>query len=249
MHFIWEGIREAVHLLAHGDGEVMHILWVTLHVAVFATALALLVGLPLGLLFGLGRFRGRGVGIAVLNAGLGLPPVVVGLVVALFLFRGAPLGGLELIYTVNGIILAQAILAFPIVAAFTATSVRAVPAALFEQARALGASRLQVATLALREARVGVIGATIAAFGSALSEVGAVVLVGGNIHNQTQTLASAVLAEVSEGEYGTAIALGILLLGLILICGAVLTVIQQRGSSPGRDGAGRDPGWLRWRAS
>lgn len=249
MHFIWEGVRQAVHLLVHGDSEVMHILWVTLHIAVFSTALALLIGLPLGLLFGLGRFRGRGVGIAVLNAGLGLPPVVVGLVVALLLFRGAPLGGLELIYTVNGIILAQTVLAFPIVAAFTATSVRAVPEALFEQARALGASRAQVGALALREARVGVVGATIAAFGSALSEVGAVVLVGGNVHGQTQTLASAVLTEVAAGEYGTAIALGILLLGLILICGAVLTVIQQRGSGPGRSAAGRDPGWLRWRAS
>jgi tungstate transport system permease protein len=112
------------------------------------------------------------------------------------------------------------------------------------QARALGASRPQVAGLALREARVGVIGALIAAFGSALSEVGAVVLVGGNIHGQTQTLASAVLTEVSAGEYGTAIALGIVLLGLILVCGALLTVIQQRGS-------GTDEGapWFRWRAS
>jgi tungstate transport system permease protein len=206
--------------------------------------LAALVGLPLGLLFGLGRFRGRRVGIAVLNAGLGLPPVVVGLVVALFLFRGAPLGGLELIYTVNGIILAQAILALPLVAAFTAAAVQVVPGALLDQARALGASRPQIAALALREARVGVIGALIAALGSALSEVGAVVLVGGNIHAQTQTLASAVLTEVSEGEYGTAIALGIILLGLIIVCGALLTIVQQRGSG-GEEGAP----WFRWRAS
>lgn len=244
MHFIWEGVHKAFELLIHGDAEVMHVLWVTLHIAVFSTVLALAIGLPLGLLFGLGRFRGRGVGLALVNAGLGLPPVVVGLVVALLLFRGAPLGGLELIYTVNGIILAQTILAFPIVAAFTATSVGAVPAALFEQARALGASRPQLAGLALREARVGVVGATIAAFGSAVSEVGAVVLVGGNIHGQTQTLASAVLTEVSAGEYGTAIALGILLLGLILIAGGVLTVVQQRGGVP-RDRGAR----MLWRAS
>jgi tungstate transport system permease protein len=244
MHFIWEGLREAVDLLLHGDSAVLHILGVTLHLAVFSTALALLFGLPAGLALGLGRFRGRRVGLALLNAGLGLPPVVVGLLVALFLFRGAPLGGLELIYTINGVILAQAILAFPIVAAFTASSVQAVPTALFDQARALGASRAQTAALALREARVGVFGALIAAFGSALSEVGAVVLVGGNIQGETQTLASAVLNEVAAGEYGTAIALGILLLGLILICGAGLTVLQQRGSAP------TDTGPLtRWRAS
>ena len=244
MHFISEGVREAVHLLLHENGELGHILWVTLRVAVCSTALAALVGLPLGLLFGLGRFRGRRVGIAILNAGLGLPPVVVGLVVALFLFRGAPLGGLELIYTVNGIILAQALLALPLVAAFTAAAVQVVPGALLDQARALGAARRQVAGLALREARVGVVGALIAAFGSALSEVGAVILVGGNIHAQTQTLASAVLTEVSEGQYGTAIALGLILLGLIFVCGALLTVAQQRGS--GDEGGAP---WFRWRAS
>jgi tungstate transport system permease protein len=231
MHFIWEGFREAVQLLVHGDSEVMQILGVTLRVAVGSTLLALLFGLPTGLALGLGRFHGRGVGTAAVNAGLGLPPVVVGLVVALLLFRGAPLGGLELIYTVNGIILAQALLAFPIVAAFTASAVQAVPSSLFAQARALGASRLQVGLLALREARVGVIAAVIAALGSALSEVGAVVLVGGNVFGQTQTLASAVLIKVAAGEYGTAIALGILLLGLILILSAALTLLQQRGTS------------------
>lgn len=244
MDFIWEGVRKAVDLLVHGDSGVMQILGVTLHVAIFSTALALLFGLPCGLAFGLGRFRGRRAGIALLNAGLALPPVLVGLVVFLFLLRSGPFGGLELVYTVNGVIVAQAILAFPIVAAFTATAVQAVPAALLEQARALGASRAQLWALALREARVGVIGAVIAAFGSALSEVGAVVLVGGNISGQTQTLASALLTEVGRGEYGTAIALGILLLGLILICGAALTVLQQRGEAPDAASATR-----RWRAS
>jgi tungstate transport system permease protein len=240
--FVWEGIRKAVDLLVHGNSEVFAVLGVTMRVAISATLLALLVGLPLGLACGLGRFRGRRLGLALLNAGLGLPPVVVGLVVALFLFRGAPLGGLELIYTVNGIVLAQAILAFPIVGAFTASAVEAVPAALFDQARAFGAGRLQLATLALREARIGVIGATIAAFGSAVSEVGAVVLVGGNIHGQTQTLASAVLTEVAAGEYGTAIAFGILLLGLVLICAGMLTLFQHNGGERERRSVLR-PGW------
>jgi tungstate transport system permease protein len=245
MSFIWEGARKAVDLLLEGNSNLFEVLLVTLRVGVLATLLALLIGLPLGLALGIGRFRGRRVGLALVNAGLGLPPVVVGLVVALFLFRGAPLGGLELIYTVNGIILAQAILALPIVAAFTATAVEAVPRALFDQARALGASRWQLSTLALREARVGVLGATIAAFGSALSEVGAVVLVGGNIHGETQTLASAVLTEVGAGEYGTAIALGILLMGLIVLCAGALTVFQHGGGERERGAGGRvlRPGW------
>ena len=170
----------------------------------------------------------KSIALALVNAGMGLPPVIVGLVVALLLFRGAPLGGLNLLYTLNGVILAQAVLAFPIVAALTAASVQSLPQGLLDQARAFGASRTAVAVLALREARVGVLAATIAAAGSAFAEVGAVVLVGGNIDGQTQTLASAVLVRVSAGEYGTAIALGILLLGLVLLLAAALTAIQQR---------------------
>jgi tungstate transport system permease protein len=194
--------------------------------------LALAVGLPLGLLIGLGRFRGRRAGQAVANAGMGLPPVVVGLVVALLLFRGAPLGGLNLLYTLNGVILAQALLALPLVAALTAAAVQALPAGLLDQARAFGASRVQVGLLALREARVGVLAATIAAMGSAFAEVGAVVLVGGNIKGETETLASAVLVRVSAGEYGRAIALGTILLGLILLLAAALTFAQQHERRP-----------------
>ena len=228
VEFLWDGLRQAVDLLLSGDDQVLDIVGVTLRMAFWSTLLALAAGLPLGLLLGLGRFRGRGGALALVNAGMGLPPVIVGLVVALLLFRGAPLGGLDLLYTLNGVILAQAVLAFPIVAALTASAVQSLPDGLLDQARAFGASRTAVAALALREARIGVLAATIAAAGSAFAEVGAVVLVGGNIQGQTQTLASAVLVRVSAGEYGTAIALGILLLGLVLILAAALTAIQQR---------------------
>ena len=170
------------------------------------------------------RFRGRRGGLVFANAGLGLPPVVVGLVVALLLFRQAPLGGLHLIYTVNGVILAQ-------IAARPAGGGRAQRGGDPGRAGGRSATRrarsapraLRVAALALREARVGVLAATIAAIGSALSEVGAVVLVGGNITGQTQTLASAVLVQVSAGDYGRGIALGVILLGMILVISAVLT--------------------------
>jgi tungstate transport system permease protein len=228
VEFLWDGLREAVELLLDGDDRVLGIVEVTLRMAFWSTVLALAAGLPLGLLLGLRRFRGRGGALALVNAGMGLPPVIVGLVVALLLFRGAPLGGLDLLYTLNGVILAQAVLAFPIVAALTASAVQSLPDGLLDQARAFGASRTAVAALALREARVGVLAATIAAAGSAFAEVGAVVLVGGNIEGETQTLASAVLVRVSAGEYGTAIALGILLLGLVLMLAGALTAIQQR---------------------
>jgi len=227
MHFIWDGLKQAADLLAHGDHDVLTVVGTTLRLALISTLLALALGLPLGLALGLGRFRGRRAMLALANAGMGLPPVVVGLVVALLLFRGAPLGDLNLLYTFNGIVLAQTLLALPLVAALSAAAVQALPGGLLEQARAFGASRAQVATLALREARVGVLAATIAAMGSALAEVGAIVLVGGNIEGQTQTLASAVLVQVSAGEYGRAIALGTILLGLILILAAGLTVAQQ----------------------
>jgi tungstate transport system permease protein len=227
MDFLLDGVRQAVDLIAHGDREILEIVAITLRMALWSTLLALAIGLPLGLALGLGRFPGRRVLLALANAGMGLPPVVVGLVVALLLFRGAPLGSLDLLYTLNGVIVAQTLLGLPLVGALTAAAVQALPTGLLEQARAFGASRAQVAALALREARIGVLAATIAALGSAFAEVGAVVLVGGNLEGDTQTLASAVLVRVSAGEYGRAIALGLILLGIILLLASALTLAQQ----------------------
>jgi tungstate transport system permease protein len=229
--FLLDGVRQAVDLIAHGDREILEIVAITLRMALWSTLLALAIGLPLGLALGLGRFPGRRVLLALANAGMGLPPVVVGLVVALLLFRGAPLGSLDLLYTLNGVIVAQTLLGLPLVAALTAAAVQALPTGLLEQARAFGASRAQVAALALREARIGVLAATIAALGSAFAEVGAVVLVGGNLEGDTQTLASAVLVRVSAGEYGRAIALGLMLLGIILLLASALTLAQQHERS------------------
>jgi tungstate transport system permease protein len=225
--FLLDGLRQAIELIVSGDHDILVVVGTTLRLAFWSTLLALALGLPLGLALGLGRFRGRRAGLALANAGMGLPPVVVGLVVALLLFRGAPLGELNLLYTFNGMVAAQTLLALPLVAALTAAAVQALPGGLLEQARAFGASRAQVSVLALREARVGVLAATIAAMGSAFAEVGAIVLVGGNLEGETQTLASAVLVRVSAGEYGRAIALGAILLGLILILAAGLTLAQQ----------------------
>jgi tungstate transport system permease protein len=230
--FFWQGFRGAWQLLIHGDPYLRHVTWVTIEVAAISTGVALLIGLPIGLILGLGRFRGRRIGITLANAGLALPPVVVGLVLSLLMFPEAPLGRFHLLFTLKGVVIAQTVLSLPIVTALTSSAVRAVPAGLLDQARAFDASVPQVWALALREARIGIIAGAIAAVGSALSEVGAVVLVGGNIQGLDQTLASAALQEVNAGHYADGMAIGIVLLGLILIITAVLTVMQQRSGRP-----------------
>jgi tungstate transport system permease protein len=226
--FLWRGLRQAWQLLIHGDPYLRHVTWVTIEVAAVSTGIALLVGLPVGLLLGLGRFRGRGVGLTLANVGLVLPPVFVGLVLSLLMFPEAPLGRFHLLFTLKGVFVAQTVLALPIVIALTSSAVRAVPIGLLDQARAFDAGTAQIWALALREAKVGVVTGAIAAIGSALSEVGAVVLVGGNVQGVDQTLASAALFEVNAGNYAGGMAIGILLLGLILIVTAALTFVQHR---------------------
>jgi tungstate transport system permease protein len=230
--FLWQGFREAWHLIVTGDSNLRTLTWVTLKVAGVSTAVSLVIGLPLGLVLGLGKFRGRQLGQTLANAGLMLPPVLVGLALSLLMFPAAPLGRFQLLFTLRGVYVAQTLLAFPIVVALSSSAVRAVPPGLFDQARAFNASTLQVWWLALREARVGIFTAVIAAVGSALSEVGAVVLVGGNIEHDDQTLASAALEQINAGHYATGMAIGIILLGLMLIVTAALTVAQQRAARP-----------------
>jgi tungstate transport system permease protein len=226
--FLWDGLRQAIELIVHGDAGLLTLLRVTLQVAAVSTGVAVVLGLPLGLWLGLGRFRGRGVGLALGNAGLGLPPVVVGLFLALLMFPAAPLGHLHLLFTLKGVYVAQTVLALPVIIALTASAVAAIPRGLLGQARAFGASTPQLWWLALREARIGVLSAIIAAVGSALSEVGAVVLVGGNIQGSTQTLASATLQEVDAGHFANGVAIGLVLLGLILVVAGALTWLQHR---------------------
>jgi tungstate transport system permease protein len=250
--FLWHGIRQGFDLVVGGDHYTYSLLWVTLHVAFEATGVALVVGLPVGLALGLGRGGRRSgrrrrqggvgvVGMTLGNAGLGLPPVVVGLVLTLLMFPAGVLGRFHLLFTLNGVIVAQSVLAVPVVVALTASAVRSLPPDLLVQARALGAHTGQIWLLALREARVGVFTGVIAALGSAVSEVGAVVLVGGNIQGDDQTLASGVLAQVQAAHFGQGMALGIVVLGLILVLAAALTAVQVGGGVDGR-GSPRDRG-------
>lgn len=231
MRFFLDGLSEAWDLVLAHEPWLVQIVLVTLQVALVPTAVAVVLGLPVALLLGLGRFRGREVLMTLANAGLGLPPVLVGLVLALLMFPQAPLGELGLLFTLRGVLIAQTVLALPIIVALGASALREVPRALLDQGRAFGAGRRRTAALAVREARVGILAAMIAAIGSGLSEVGAVVLVGGNIQGVDQTLASAALQRVEAAQFAEGLAIGIVLLGLVLLVTAVLTFVQAGGAA------------------
>jgi tungstate transport system permease protein len=231
MGYLWHELRSAIPLIAHGNAYIFGLVWVTIRVAVVATAAALVIGLPMGLALGLGRFRGRRALHVLANASLALPPIIVGLTVLLLVVPRGMFGSLHIAYTLDAVYVAQTLLALPYVVALTAAAVLALPPGLLAQARVLGAGRVQLALLATREAKIGVLAAVVAALGTALAEVGAVVIVGGNIQNYDQTLASAVLQQVNDyADYPYGLAISIVLLGLILILLGVLTMLQQRTS-------------------
>lgn len=193
-----------------------------------ALVLATLAGVPLGAAFGLGRFRGRQVVALVLYTGMGLPPVVVGLFVYMLLSRSGPLGPLGWLFTPEAMILAQAVIAFPLVAGLTMSAVAGVDPAVRQQVMALGASRWQTAWTVLREALVGVTAAIVAAFGGIISEVGAVMLVGGNIEGQSRVLTTAIVLYTRQGDFAMALALGLILIGVAFGANVLLLQLQGR---------------------
>lgn len=229
MEIIWDGFRDALHRLLTGDAETYRITWLSLRVSGIATLISLLIGTPAGVGLALSHFPGRRLAIALVNTGMGFPPVVVGTVVSLFLFRHGPFGFLHLFLTPQGIIIAQVIIATPLVCGFTLAAIGGLDAKLHLQILALGASRLQLFWLLLREARLGLLAAVMAGFGAVISEVGATIAVGGNIKDQTRTLTGAIVLENGRGEFDQAIALSIILMVLIFAVNLVLTVAQQRG--------------------
>jgi len=211
-------------------GDVFSVTLLSLEVSGLATALSLLIGLPLGTALGLGRFPGRAVLLSVVNTGMGLPPVVVGLVVAMLLWRSGPFGGLQLIYTPLAIVIAQLIIAAPVVTGLTAVALQQLDPRLQQQLLGLGASQAQMVLALWREARLPLIAALIAGFGSVISEVGASMMVGGNIRGQTRVLTTAIVLETGKGEFETALALGALLLVITFLINVALTFVQQRGT-------------------
>ncbi|MFC2055760.1 ABC transporter permease [Chloroflexota bacterium] len=230
MELIWEGIKQAFYLLFSGDPEVWAITLLSLKVSGLATILSLFIGLPLGTWLALGKFTGRGISLSLTNTGMALPPVVVGLWVSIFLWRSGPLGGLHLIYTPAAIVIAQTIIAAPVVTGLTAAALQQLDPRLRLQLLGLGASRVQMIVALWREARLPLLAALMAGFGSVISEVGASMMVGGNIRGQTRVLTTATVLETGRGEFGMAIALGLILLLLAYLVNLGLTGIQQRGA-------------------
>ena len=221
------GFFQAIQLIFSADPALYEIIFLSLRVTGLALALSALIGIPTGAALGLSRLRARGLVTALLYTGMGLPPVVVGLFVYLMLSRSGPFGVLGWLFTPSAMIVAQIIIAFPLVAGLTMAAVQGVDPVLRVQVRSLGATRGQEVWTVLREARIGVVAAIVAAFGSIISEVGAVMLVGGNIEGKTRVLTTAIVLNTRTGEFSLALALGIILLALAFV--ANVAMLQLRG--------------------
>jgi tungstate transport system permease protein len=229
MDVIWDALREAFDLLVSGDPQTFEIIGLSLRISLTATAIAFAIGLPLGMLLAFGRFRGRRLALATVHTGMGMPPVVVGLIVTVALWRSGPLGELDLLYTPTAMIMAQAAIGTPLVAGISAAALQQIDPDFRVQMQALGASRLRSLWAVAVEARLPLLAAVMAGFGAAVSEVGAAMMVGGNIAGETRVLTTAAVLETSKGNLALAVALGVILLLLAFAVNLVLTLAQQRG--------------------
>ena len=231
MDFLAEGFRRAVALLFAGDAEVYGITLLTLKVAVVATVIACVVGLPLGYLLATRRFWGRRAALTAVNTALAFPTVVVGLLVYGVLSRRGPLGGLGWLYTWQAIVIGDVLLALPIAAALSAAAVQGVDPRVRRTAETLGADRWRTAWTVAREARFALAAVITAAFGQVVAEIGAAMIVGGNVRGATRTLTTAVAFSASQGDFGLALALGLVLVVLALVVNVALQVLQGKGSA------------------
>jgi tungstate transport system permease protein len=228
MDLIFEGIKKAFWLLVSFDPEVLGITFLSLKVSGTATLISLFIGISVGASVALTRFPGRSIAVSLINTGMALPPVVVGLFVTISLWRNGPLGFLGILYTPLAMILAQAVIATPIVTGITLAAVQQLPTKLRLQILALGATRLQMVWILIKEAKLSLLAAVMAGFGGVISEVGASIMVGGNIKGYSRVLTTATVMETGRGNFDVAIALSIILLLLAYLINLLLTQIQQR---------------------
>jgi len=228
MDLIWDGLVKAFWLLVTGDPEVVRVTVLSIQVSGTATLLSLVLGIPVGTALALGRFPGRQIVISLVNTGMGMPPVVVGLFVTILLWRNGPLGVLHLLYTPSAMVIAQTVIAAPMVTGITLAAIGSLNPKLRLQILALGATRWQMLWLLMREARLPLLAAVMAGFGAVISEVGASMMVGGNIMGQTRVLTTATVMESSKGNFDVAIALSIILMLLVYGVNLVLTYAQQQ---------------------
>ncbi len=228
MGLIYEGIKQAIILIFTFDPEVMGITLLSLKVSGTATIISLFIGISVGTLVALTQFPGKKIVVSLINTGMGLPPVVVGLFVTIFLWRSGPLGFLGMLYTPLAIIIAQSVIATPIVMGITLASMQQLPKKLRLQTLALGATPLQSVWVLIKEARLPLLAAVMAGFGGVISEIGASIMVGGNIKGYTRVLTTATVMETGKGNFEVAIALSIILLAMAYCINYILTHIQQR---------------------
>jgi len=228
MDLILEGIKKAFWLLITFDPEVMKITFLSLEVSGSATLVSLMIGISTGVVVALSEFPGKRIAVSLINTGMGLPPVVVGLFVTIFLWRNGPLGILGILYTPTAMIIAQTVIATPIVMGITLAAIQQLPKKLRLQILSLGATRLQMVWILIKEAKLPLLAAVMAGFGGVISEVGASIMVGGNIKGYSRVLTTATVMETSRGNFDIAIALGIILLLLAYLINLILTQIQQR---------------------
>lgn len=228
MDLIWGGLKEALLLILTWDTEVLGITFRSLQISTIATLLAVSLGMPFGLFLALNDFPGKKILISIINTGMALPPVAIGLWVSIFLWRSGPLGYLQLIYTPVAVILAQFIIAFPMVTGFTIAGVQQLNPKLHLQIWSLGASKIQYFWAIIRETKLPLLAAIIAGFGAVISEVGASMMVGGNIKGYTRTMTTATVLEVAKGNFGKAMALTIILMTIAYLITLILTLIQQQ---------------------
>jgi tungstate transport system permease protein len=223
-----DGFLEAMRMLLRLDPEVLEIVGRSLAVSLSATAIALVLGLAGGTAVALARFPGKQLLVSLVNTGMGLPPVVVGLLVSIVFWRSGPLGRLDLLYTPTAMVVAQAVIATPIVMGVTIAAMQSLPQGLRVQVLALGATRAQLVLILMREARLPLMAAVMAGFGGVISEVGASIMVGGNIKGSTRVLTTATVMETARGNFDVAIALSLILLAVSLGINYLLTLVQQR---------------------
>lgn len=228
MDLVFEGIRTAWQLLIGLDQELLAVTFLSLKVSGLATLISLVIGILGGTLIALASFPGKRVLVSIVNTSMGLPPVVVGLFVTIMLWRNGPFGSLGILYTPSAMVLAQTVIATPIVMGITIASIQSLPANMSLQILALGASRLQMVWMLVKQARLALLAGVMAGFGGVISEVGASIMVGGNIKGYTRVLTTATVMETSRGNFDIAIAFGIILLVICFLINYFLTIVQQR---------------------
>ncbi|OLO27326.1 tungstate transporter permease [Alkalihalophilus pseudofirmus] len=228
MDLFYEGIVKALEMIMTGDREIFEITATTLRVCLTAILISSIIGLPLGVLLGLTTFPGRRLVLIFVNIGMGLPPVVAGLYITMLLWRSGPLGQFGFLYTVEAIIMAQILVSLPIIIGLTSTAFQQLDKKMLMQIKALGATKIQTVILLLKETKLAILAAIMAGFGRVLAEVGAAMMVGGNIKGETRILTTAMVMEVSKGNFEIAIALSFILMTLAFMITFILTSLQQR---------------------